>query len=770
MKTRILERKDVDRVTVDRAEIVERAGSSLVLRSTAITRTKVRNLTADPGRLNQRIAFVDGAPVTGRIRLDLVAANILRVRYAEGEAVPENLTPLLAGELPAGARVDFAAPKPGLVEMATGRMQVLIHLDPYRLEIEDLDGRPLCGIGGSEKNCFHNWDSYNTGLCRAGGDVLAVESFDLAHDECIYGFGEKFGRLNKVGQTLDLDMDDAQGTTTPRSYKNVPFFVSTKGYGVFFNHTCRMTFWVGSMSAVDLQAGLEDGFLDYFVIVGDIKEVLAGYTALTGRGAVPPRWSFGYWQSRCTYGSAQQALTVARELRAREVPCDVIHLDTYWFDRDWYCDLEFSRERFPDPAGFIRELASMGFKLSLWQLPYLPEGTDLFERIRAVDGFVKDGSGGIYDVGITFVSGFQGIVGVIDFTNPTAVQVYQEALRKLLRLGAGVIKTDFGEEAPDDGVYHDGTPGRLMHNLYPLLYNKAVFEVTRDETGAGIVWARAAWAGSQRYPLHWGGDSTSNFANMPPQLAGGLSLGLSGFQFWSQDIAGSSGGFDETLFIRWLQMGLFLSHSRVHGGDDREIYRFGPETFRICRDYIRLRYRLLPYLYGSAVKCVKESLPMARALVVEYQDDPTARQVDDQYLLGDSLLVAPVMTRENRRRVYLPKSYWTDWWTGERIPGGRWLDVEAPLDTLPLYIKEGGLIPLGPVMNYVDERPTDRIELLVALFAQDGRNKFLVPVDGAEIEVAYTSENGRHTITIAPSPVDVEVRTFGPGEVRVIRD
>ncbi len=223
-----------------------------------------------------------------------------------------------------------------------------------------------------------------------------------------------------------------------------------------------------------------------------------------------------------------------------------------------------------------------------------------------------------------------------------------------------VIKTDFGEAAPLDGVYYDGTPGSHMHNLYPLLYNKAVFEVTREETGAGVVWARSAWAGSQRYPLHWGGDSSPNYANMLPQLEGGLSFGLSGFQFWSQDIGGFHGAIEEKLLIRWMQIGLFNSHSRIHGFGDRELYKFGPETQRICGDYLRLRYRLLPYIYGSARQCVESSLPMTRPLVVEYQHDPTVWNMSDEYLFGDSLLVAPIFSEAPLRQVYLPEGMWTD--------------------------------------------------------------------------------------------------------------
>ena len=290
---------------------------------------------------------------------------------------------------------------------------------------------------------------------------------------------------------------------SPRTYKPIPFFVSTKGYGVFFNHSSLMTCWVGSLSSGDIQIAIEDNFLDYFVILGDIKEILSQYTDITGKGVVPPKWSFGYWQSKISYKSAGETLKIARKLRENKIPCDIIHLDTYWFKEDWYCDLEMDKERFPDPEAYFNEMAKMGFKISLWQLPYIPEGSQYFEELKAVDGFVKTRDGEIYDTGIIF-SREKRIAACIDFTNPKAVEVYQKWIGRLLKLGAKVIKVDFGEQAPIDGIYQNGKTGRRMHNLYPLLYNQAAAKITKEIHGIGFIWARSAWAGSQRYPVHWG--------------------------------------------------------------------------------------------------------------------------------------------------------------------------------------------------------------------------------------------------------------------------
>ncbi len=600
---------------------------------------------------------------------------------------------------------------------------------------------------------------------------MAVECFDLSPAEAVYGLGEHFIKLNKVAQTIDLNMADALGVTTPRAYKNIPFYLSTQGYGVFFNHSSLMTFHVGSRSATDVQAVADDDFLDYYVFLGDMKRVLTLYTQVTGKGALPPKWTFGYWQSKISYKSAEETLEIARQMRSHDIPCDVIHLDTHWFKEDWYCDLEFAKDRFPDAADYFKQLKALGIKISLWQLPYIPSGSKLFDDLKAVDGFVKNQKGEMYDCGICFTPGFRangGTVGVVDYTNPAAVKVHQDAFRRLFRLGAKVIKTDFGEAAPLDGVYHDGTPGHRMHNLYPLLYNRALFDVTREETGDGVVWARSAWAGGQRYPLHWGGDNSPNWFNIIPQIEGGLSFGLSGFQFWSQDLGGFCGHVKEALLVRWMQLAMFISHSRIHGYGDRELYKFTPETMRICREYIRLRYQLMPYIYGSAARCVETSAPLMRALVLEFQDDPNTWNIGDEWLFGDSLLVAPIYTPEGKRRVYLPAGRWTEWWTNKRQAGGRWIEVEADIETLPLYVREGAVIPMGPVMPYVDSEPVREIVLKIAPFSKEGITPFRVPVNGRWVSVTYKADERGHTVTVGRSPVPMRVEVMGREKIKVL--
>jgi alpha-D-xyloside xylohydrolase len=768
LNTRLLESKDVVRVSVRQAEVIEIREDSLQLATSGVSSLKKAISSSDGAMAELARQVEQGEVFPGRLRIDLLTDSMLRVRYAQDAEIPANATAMVVRSFD-GPTLFRQQVEEDRVEYETAELRVSVDFAPLRIRVTTAGGREVCAIGGPEKNHFNTWDAYNTGICRSlvDGSPIGVECFDLHPREAIYGMGEQFIRLDKVGQTIDLCMEEALGCTTPRSYKNVPFFMSTRGYGVFFNHSCRMTYWVGSMGAADLQVAVEDDFLDYYVMVGDLKQVLSQYTDITGKGQLPPFWSFGYWQSKISYSSAAECLDVVRRLREAEVPLDVIHLDTFWFKQDWYCDLEFDAERFPDPKGFIAELRELGVRVSLWQLPYIPEGCALFDELAAAGSFVEDGRGEIYDTGICMTPGFKGVVGCIDYTHPEARRIHQKYLGRLFEMGAAVIKADFGEQAPIDGVYHDGTPGARAHNLYPLLYNRVVAEVTEERTGEHAIWARSAWAGSQRYPLHWGGDSSPNWHNIVPQIEGGLCFGLSGFQFWSQDIGGFLGLTDGELLIRWMQFGVFLSHARIHGVGWRELDRFAPEVLRICRDYLRLRYRLLPYIYGSAIRCVERSLPMARALVLEFQDDPNVWNLGDEYLFGDSLLVAPITDETRQREVYLPAGCWTDWWTGERLEGGRWIHVEADIETLPLWAREGAIIPMGPAMSHTGEFPVEEIVLRIVPFQGDGESEFVVPVNDERFAVRYTASGGEHTLATAKSQVAFRVEILGDGGEKI---
>jgi alpha-D-xyloside xylohydrolase len=440
--------------------------------------------------------------------------------------------------------------------------------------------------------------------------------------------------------------------------------------------------------------------LDVFVIAGETpEEILRGYRDLTGYPSMPPLWSFGVWMSRMTYFSADEVNEICSRLRREHYPCDVIHLDTGWFETDWLCEWKFNAERFPDPEGFIHNLKDHGFRVSLWQLPYIAENAEQIDEARANDYIApltkKQESEG---------SNFSTLdyAGTIDFTYPAATEWYKNLLRRLLKMGVACIKTDFGENIHMDAKYKGMKP-ELLNNLYALLYQKAAYEVTKEVTGDGIIWARAGWAGCQRYPLHWGGDSCSSWDGLAGSLKGGLHFGLSGFAFWSHDVPGfhtlpdfMNSVVDDKVYLRWTQFGVFSSHIRYHGTNKREPWHY-PAIAPAVKRWWRLRYTLLPYILEQSRKAVSSGYPLLRALLMHHPDDPICWHIDDEYYFGDSFLVAPVMSDDNRRDIYLPAGEWVNLFSGEHFEGGRYYkDVETPLEEMPVFVRPGASIPLYP--------------------------------------------------------------------------
>jgi alpha-D-xyloside xylohydrolase len=535
---------------------------------------------------------------------------------------------------------------------------------------------------------------------RDGIPYRSLYSFYAEAQEKFAGTGERFSKLDLSGQTVTLENTDALGVNSRRAYKSIPFYVSSRPYGLFLHTSCHVRLSLADISTRAAQGLIEEPVLDLFVIGGgSVERVLYNYRRVTGFPTSLPLWSYGTWMSRMTYFSADEAREVGRKLREGDFPCDVIHLDTGWFAKDWVCEWEFSKERFPDPAGFIKEMREDGYRITLWQTPNIGEGNKLLEKAverrylapRKGQDDLPDSSFDAHD-----------IQGQIDFSNPEAVAWYQGLLAGLLTMGVAAIKTDFGEKVDPEADYF-GMPANKLHNLYALLYQKAAFEITEQITGDGIVWARAGWAGCQRYPLHWGGDAACSWDGLAGSIRGGLHLGLSGFAFWSHDVPGFHGvpNFmnswpSDTLYVRWTQAGVFTSHIRYHGTSPREPYEY-PAVADAVRKWWKLRYALIPYLLEQDKVVVETGLPVLRALVFHHGDDPTCWQIDDQYYFGDSFLVAPVMNESGVRDIYLPEGEWIDFWSGEQLAGERWLKQEAiPMERMPLYVKAGARIPVYP--------------------------------------------------------------------------
>ena len=718
------------------------------------------------------------------------------------------------------------------------------------------------------------------------GAERATISFRCEADECFVGTGERFRKMDLSGQTFQLKNQDGQGVNNRRCYKNIPFYLSSRMYGAFFHTSDYCKLSLADHSTRSVQFLNDHATIDVFLIGGKTPEkILRGYRMLTGFPQMPPLWSFGIWMSRMTYFSADEVDAICDRLRHEHYPCDVIHLDTGWFRTDWLCEWRFNPERFPDPKAFIQRLKNNGFKVSLWQLPYVAQGAEQLEEAK-VNRYISQASplqtspcrGGLqkrnynnyrlaypdrYDllklfsknnkkepteaenilwqvlrgkglgqkfrrqhiigdyiadfvclscslvievdsgyhqdakqqeidairteyleyVGfsvlrftneeilqdldsvkariITALStpstgGGQGeassnfstldYAGTIDFTYPAATDWYKNQLLKpLLDMGVKCIKTDFGENIHMDHQYHGMAPERL-NNIYALLYQRAAYEITKEVTGDGIVWARSAWAGCQRYPLHWGGDSESSWAGMAGSLKGGLHFGLSGFAFWSHDVPGfhstpdfMNSPLDEQVYVRWTQFGVFSSHMRYHGTCKREPWHY-PAIAPIVKRWWQLRYRLLPYITEQAEQCCRTGYPMVRALLMHHPHDRQVWHIDDEYYFGSEFLVCPVINGNNRRDIYLPPASlpptpscrggestaqkasptggglegadWVNFFTGERLQGGRWYyDVEVPLDHMPVFVRPGSLIRLYP--NEVDS--TDDMDMSKAI-------------------------------------------------------
>lgn len=588
--------------------------------------------------------------------------------------------------------------------------QPTIHLTIYP------DGNLQKGVELSDDHFSPpRYDALPIAFCMTEGrEDRATMSFKCDADECFVGTGERFRKMDLSGQTFFLKNQDGQGVNNRRAYKNIPFYMSSRMYGVFYHTSdyCRLS--LADHSTRSVQFRNDRATLDAFIIGGETPErILYGYRQLTGFPPMLPLWSFGIWMSRMTYFSADEVQEICDRLRREQYPCDVIHLDTGWFRTDWLCEWMFNPERFPDPKGFIKRLADDGFKVTLWQLPYVAKGAAQIDEARE-NKYI----GPLFKEQASEGSNFSTLdyAGTIDFTYDKATEWYKGLLRKLLEMGVKCIKTDFGENIHMDATYHSMTPEQL-NNIYSLLYQKAAYEVTKDVTGDGIVWARAAWAGCQRYPLHWGGDSESSWAGLAGSLKGGLHFGLSGFAFWSHDVPGfhsepdfMNSVIDPKVYVRWTQFGVFTSHMRYHGSHKREPWYY-PTVSDIVKKWWRLRYRLLPYIMEESRIATETGYPVIQAMLMHHPNDNTCWHIDDQYYFGRSFMVAPVMNSNDKRDIYLPEGEWVNFFTKEHFTGPVWLkDVNVPLDEMPVFCRPGTEIPVYEL----EVNSTDDIDLTKA--------------------------------------------------------
>ncbi|UED87685.1 alpha-xylosidase [Streptomyces profundus] len=606
------------------------------------------------------------------------------------------------------------------VELTSGPLALRVDTEePWRLDFQ-AEGRTLTSAG-----------KRGTGYVTDPDHHHSVAQLDLGIGELVYGLGERFTPFTKNGQTVDIWQADG-GTASEQAYKNVPFYLTNQGYGVFVNHPGLVSYEIASEAVGQVQFSVEDQTLEYYVIYGPTpKEILDRFTALTGRPALPPAWSFGLWLST-SFTTDYDEGTVGRfvgGMAERDIPLSVFHFDCFWMRQYQWCDFVWDPDVFPDPEGMLRRLRERGLRVSVWLNPYIAQKSPLFEEGRRLGHLVRRPNGDVWQWDM-----WQAGMALVDFTNPDAREWYAGKLRGLLDQGVDCFKTDFGERVPTDVVWHDGSDPERMHNYYTQLYNETVFRVLQEKRGEGeaVLFARSATAGGQQFPVHWGGDCESTFEAMAESLRGGLSLGLSGFGFWSHDIGGFEGTPTPAVFKRWVQFGLLSSHSRLHGsGSYRVPWNYDDEAVEVTRYFTRLKHRLMPYLYRAGEQAKEQGTPVMRAMVLEFPDDPACHPLDRQYMLGDDLLVAPVFSEEGLVDYYVPEGRWTHLLTGAEVTGPGWRRERFGFESLPLLARPGSVIPFGAEDDRVDGDWVNGVTLRVH-----------APVDGAEVVTRVPAPGG----------------------------
>ncbi|PGG99796.1 hypothetical protein AJ79_08418 [Helicocarpus griseus UAMH5409] len=668
--------------------------------------------------LMRRGDTLNSATITTRISSP--AEDVIRVKYIHW-----------AGELDNGPhfKLNSSESKPkvsrestDLLKYESGKLSMTINTakNSFSAAFLDKDGETLTshsfrsvGYVGDERNV-----PYEDGLYREREGYMLAE-LDLGVHEHLYGLGERFGPfVKKYSRLIDMSNEDG-GTSSQMAYKNIPFYISSKGsYGVFVNHPGRVSFELQSERTTRVNISVPGESIEYFIIYGPTPaEILSKYTALTGRPAVPPAWSYNLWLTT-SFTTSYDEKTVTGFLdgfKERNIPLGTFHFDCFWMKAFQWCDFEFDPDMFPDAPGFLKRLKERGLHTCVWINPYIGQESALFEEGKKHGYFVKRTNGGVWQW-----DNWQAGMALVDFTNPEACKWYKSHLKRLMKMGVDSFKTDFGERIPPKNVtYFDGSDPHRMHNYYTHLFNKTVHEVILEERGPtkGCLFARSATAGGQQFPVHWGGDCESTFEAMAETLRGGLSASLSGLGFWAHDIGGFEGKPDPELYMRWCQFGLLSSHSRLHGSSSYRVpWIYGEEACDVLRDCVTRKLKLMPYLLQEGLRTHKTGVPMMRPTFFEYPEDFNTYAVDTQYFLGSNLLVAPVFSKKNTVRFYVPESEgkWVSWFDKEKqYEGGKWYTETHSFLSLPLLIRPGTVTAINPSATDVMDDGNKELELLV---------------------------------------------------------
>jgi len=712
--------------------------------------------------------------VAVNVTVTAVGPRMVRVRIATGGVpAPKAFSYVVGQPAPDACRVEA---RDGRVILTTPSLAVEATLDPWQLTFRTAEGRLLThevlddvNFGGHQLGPRPGLEAEGLPHDPARKVLAVVENLLLDPEDHFYGGGEKFTRLDLVGRTIRCWQRNPYGARQELAYKNIPLIVGTRGYGIFVDEPTAVTFHLGSRSNRTYTIEAAGSELDYYLIAGTPKEIVAGYTDLTGKPAVPPEWAFGLWAStyfvEATETSVQEQ---TQRLRREGIPCDVYNLDCFWQRRFMWCDFEWDSSRFPDPARLMGELHRKGFHVCLWENPYVSTQSALYQELAAKGYLLRRPDGSVYDALLWSQRSERGmgLCAMIDFTNPDAVKWFRDVHKILLAQGADAFKTDFAEEVPADAVFHNGLTGAEMHNPYPLLFQREAFEAIRAHHGRAVIWARSGAPGSQRYPIHWSGDPECTFVDLANTLRGGLASAMSGFAHWSQDIGGFWGDPSPELYIRWAQCGFLSPLSRIHGATPRDPWLFGEEALRLFRRFARFRSRLVPYLYSYAWDAAETGMPLMRPMVLEFPEDPAGYAFDLQYCLGRELLVSPVVRADGQVTTYLPRGRWMHWWSGEVLEGPTTIRRQVPLEEIPLYVREDSLVVLGPEREHVGERPAD--PLTVEAFVT-GQAEFTFRSDSGRLGLRCRREGERVIFEASEAPVTYVLRLHGCARPRMVR-
>lgn len=676
--------------------------------------------------------------------------NIIRVTVTHFAGKRDNAPHFESYEEPVNAVIEE---NDEMVSFTSGKLTARVQKgENWRVDYVAEDGRVLTSSA---------FRGMGRALDKDTGKTYMSDSLMLDVGECVYGLGERFAAYVKNGQSIDMWNADG-GTASEQTYKNIPFYMTNRGYGIFVEDTSDVSFEVASEKVERVQFSAEGETIVYDVIYGGTpKAVLDGYTALTGRPALMPAWSFGLWLSTSftTNYDEKTATSFIQGMADRDIPLSVFHFDCFWMKGFNWCDFTWDEETFPDPVGMLKRYHDRGLHLCCWINPYIGQASPLFREGMEHGYLLKKTNGDVWQTDL-----WQAGMGILDVTNPDARAWYCDHLRKILRMGVDCLKTDFGERIPvRDIAYYDGKDPLHMHNYYTFLYNKMVFDLLKEERGEGeaILFARSATAGSQQFPVHWGGDNSASYVSMAETLRAGLSMSHSGFGFWSHDISGFEQTAPADVYKRWAAFGLLSSHSRLHGSSSYRVpWLFDEESCDMVRKFTRLKCRLMPYLYGAAVEAHEHGTPMMRPMMLEFPDDPACDTLDRQYMMGESLLVAPVFHADSHVDYYLPDGLWTSLLDGRKVQGGHWQKETHDFLSLPLMVRPGTVLPMGKHDDRPDYDYTDGLELHVYQLAEGQTVTVKIPDLKGQLAATYTvtMKNGKAEVaTDSKKPYTVVV-------------